>query len=508
MKLSVRMKLFIAMSGLIVFFAITSWALNSQLLNKYYIYKKEKFLIETYDKLNSQYKSDTSAVSLEVEKLERLQGMYIALYNSNYFCIYESMQGKNDFPEKKDFPGKRDIPKQIFGAFAAPEYHSVEEYLRKNTELLDAKKSIILNFNSKRLKTGFLTIVAKMNNGDYLLAAVPVAPINENVAIANDFYLFTGIFTILIGGIGVLLLSKKLTKPILEVNELSKKMANLDFTSRYEGKVKDEIGQLGQNINYMADKLEQTINELKLANEKLQLDIEMERRIDSMRKEFISNVSHELKTPIALIQGYSEGLKLNVNDRAEDKDFYCDVIMDETAKMNRLVRELLELSQIEYGNVELDKINFNITELIESVLKKNKLILEERGVKLDLDLLGEHNVYADYDRVEQVFINFFNNAINHLDEKKIIEVRIVEVEEYVRVYVYNSGENIPEDSLEKIWTSFYKVDKARTRAYGGTGLGLSIVRAIQELHNCNYGVENLSSGVEFWFDVSKNDSEL
>jgi signal transduction histidine kinase len=220
-----------------------------------------------------------------------------------------------------------------------------------------------------------------------------------------------------------------------------------------------------------------------------------------MRKEFVYSVSHELKTPIALIRGYAEGLKININKDEENKDYYCDVIMDETIKMNKIVKQLLELSYLESGTVYLEREDFHIMELVGSFMKKNTMLIREKNIQVLVDSEEDILVNADYDRAEQVLFNYINNAVNHVDIKRIIRIRVEKIYNKARITVFNSGSHIPADSLEKIWMSFYKVDKARTREYGGTGLGLSIVRAIQEAHRNNCGVCNVENGVEFWFEL-------
>ncbi|WP_052835275.1 sensor histidine kinase [Syntrophaceticus schinkii] len=177
--------------------------------------------------------------------------------------------------------------------------------------------------------------------------------------------------------------------------------------------------------------------------------------------------------------------------------------MDEASKMNRLVKELLDLSKIESGSFKLDKTAFNLSSLIESVLDKYQPVLVEKGIKVELDIPEYLTVNGDAVRIEQVLVNYLVNAINHTDDKKEIRIQAVIQNEKVRVSIYNSGEKIPDKSLDKIWTSFYKVDKARTRSYGGTGLGLSVVKAIQDLHGNSCGVENLEDGVLFWFEVDR-----
>jgi signal transduction histidine kinase len=251
----------------------------------------------------------------------------------------------------------------------------------------------------------------------------------------------------------------------------------------------------------MSGQLERSIGELVTANEKLLEDIERERRIDDMRKEFIASVSHELKTPIAMIQGYAEGLKLNVNEDEENRNFYCDVITDEAARMNRLVTQLLSLARIESGNAIPEIICFDIAEMARRVLRKSRLVLEERGI--DASIEGEEHslVSADYDMIEQVLTNYITNAVDHTSGDNKLRVRIDSGADKVRVSVFNSGDPIPPESIDSIWTSFYKTDKARTREHGGTGLGLSIVKAIQDAHGNAYGAANVRGGVEFWFDV-------
>lgn len=223
-----------------------------------------------------------------------------------------------------------------------------------------------------------------------------------------------------------------------------------------------------------------------------------------MRKEFLSNVSHELKTPIALIQGYAEGLKENINDDQESRDFYCEVIMDEAQKMNKMVKKLLTLNQIEFGNNFVQIERFDITQMMNSVLNSTHILFEQKEVKLEFDCEEEVYVWSDEYMIEEVFTNFVSNALNHVSGEKIIRVKMDKYDDFLRISVFNTGSCIPEEELEKIWIKFYKVDKARTREYGGNGIGLSIVSAIMKSLNHKYGVYNTEDGVCFWFDVDVN----
>ena len=280
-------------------------------------------------------------------------------------------------------------------------------------------------------------------------------------------------------------------------------MENLDFDVRYKENRHDEIGVLGHSMNSLSDKLEQTISELKTANNELELDLQRRSEQEQMRQEFLANVSHELKTPIALIQGYAEGLQDNVNDDPESREFYCEVIVDEADKMNKMVKKLLSLNQLEFGNGQVHLEHFDLQQVVQSVLSSSEILFRQKEVTLSYD--GDHPVYvwADEYMTEEVVMNYVSNALNHIDGEKIIEVKIVSRDGKARVSVFNTGKPIPEEDIDKIWSKFYKVDKARTREYGGNGIGLSIVKAIMEAHNQAYGVKNYDNGVEFWFELDE-----
>ena len=295
--------------------------------------------------------------------------------------------------------------------------------------------------------------------------------------------------------------SKRITDPIRELARLSDRMADLDFDAKYTSGGSNEIGELGENFNRMSEKLESTISELKKANNSLQKDIEQKDKLEKMRNEFLGNVSHELKTPIALIQGYAEGLKEGVNEDAESREFYCDVIMDEASKMNQMVKNLLTLNQLEFGDEDIVFERFNLTALVKGVLQSMEIMADQAGAKIMLHTEEDIYAWADEFKVEQVVRNYVSNACHHVSGDMVIEVKMVQKDGKVRVSVFNTGNPIPEADAPHIWDKFYKVDKAHTREYGGNGIGLSIVKAIMKSFNQEYGVKNYDNGVEFWFEL-------
>ena len=318
-----------------------------------------------------------------------------------------------------------------------------------------------------------------------------------------------GFTTMIIGGIAISVITERFTKPIEELNGIANGMANLDFSKKYRIQDnEDEINELGRSINTLSDKLEDTIYQLKLNNMELEKDIEQRSRIDEMRKQFISDVSHELKTPIALIQGYAEGLVENVIQDEESKKFYSEVILDEANKMDKLVKRLLELMKLEYEDRNFNDRVFDLSEVINEVIKNSKVILEEKKIDVEFKNTEPINVYADDFYIEQVVTNYFTNAIKNVDKVKgktliKINVKNSKAPGKIRVSVFNTGQNIADEDLSRIWTRFYKVDSSRNRSNGGTGIGLSLVKAIMNKYNSNYGVVNKVDGVEFYFEIDE-----
>lgn len=282
-------------------------------------------------------------------------------------------------------------------------------------------------------------------------------------------------------------------------------MAKLDFSQKYRvTDTEDEINELGRSINTMSDKLETTIKQLQKSNIELEKDIEEKSKIDDMRKQFISDVSHELKTPIALIQGYAEGLIENVSTDEESRRFYAEVILDETNKMDRLVKQLLELMKLEYGKKEFNNEKFDINELINEVIRKCEVMLQKNNIQVEFESKKPIYVWADEFYIEQVVTNYFTNAIKHTEEignNKKIKITVKQLNDKMRITVFNTGKTIPEEDLTRIWGRFYKVDSSRNRQDGGTGIGLALVKAIMNNYQNEYGVNNKKDGVEFYFDV-------
>ena len=362
------------------------------------------------------------------------------------------------------------------------------------------------NVYDTRVDSNFLELTGKMPDNYWIYLRSNYQSIQESASVSNQFMLYVGMIVMIAGVFIMYFVSNQYTKPILRLATHAKNMQKLDFSTRYKDNRDDEIGVLGNSMNALSDRLEKTISELKTANNELQLDLQRRSEQEQMRQEFLANVSHELKTPIALIQGYAEGLMDNINDDEESKEFYCEVIVDEARKMNRMVKKIMDLNQLEFGYNTVTMEHFDIIAMIRAVIAKSDILLKQKEINLAFEEDAPIYVWSDAYMSEEVFTNYLTNAINHADGEKRIDIQLEKKEKTVKITVHNTGEQIPEEDLSKLWDKFYKVDKARTREYGGSGVGLSIVKASMEQLGQPYGVYNCEDGVSFWFELDCQDA--
>lgn len=484
---SVKVKLFFTLSLTILLIIIFLIIVNNFLLENFYLYNKQKTLKAVYETINNYYIDPTKYTNIETE-LEKMS------MKNNFDILIKDNNGINVYTTNKNFTS-------VIG--------TINDIIDKFNEGKELETNDKFSIRKQRdIKTGlsYIMLSGKLENGYFLYIRIPLTSIQDSVTISNNFLLLMAGFTILIASIMVSIVSRKFTEPILELNNIAKKMSNLDFSQKYEvTNAKDEINDLGKSINTMSEKLEKTIKQLRSSNIELERDIEEKSKIDEMRKTFISDVSHELKTPIALIQGYSEGLLENVNNDEESRKFYAEVILDETNKMDKLVKQLLELMKLEYGKREFNNKNFNIVELEKEVIRKSKVIIEEKNAKVEFEDKKDIQVFADDFYIEQVLTNYLTNAIKNVKEingEKIIKISNHIEKDKACVKVFNTGENIKEEDLNRIWNRFYKIDESRNREDGGTGIGLAFVKAIMNNYENKYGVTNKENGVEFYFELN------
>ncbi len=463
--------------------------LCSFFLPRFYEKEKIKIIRSAYDELVSAYDSsrldDSDYLQGRLDDLSMSNDISVVMVNNESVISYSSRSGE------------RDLEMVLVGIILG---------IKRNIESCDEIEMTDDYSLCKITENGntFLEMFGRIGDSYSFLIRTPIESIETSAFYASKLYLILGLCGIFIGSIIIFVISGRISDPILRLSDISARMVDLDFEARYSGKEVNEIGLLGNNINTLSESLEESISGLKTANNELMRDIEKKNIVAKEHSEFISNVSHELKTPISLIRGYAEGLKEGITDDAESRNSYLDVILDETDKMNRMVRDLLNLERLESGDDVIEMERFDIFEVIDTFLNSAGKLAEDAGAEVKWNEKSGNFVWGDPYMAETVFSNYFSNAVHYCKETpagKYIRISFENHDKILRICVFNTGDPIPEDIMPRIWDKFYKADKARTREYGGSGVGLSIVKAVQRSIGMDYGVFNTEEGVTFWFEL-------
>ena len=488
MKKSIKIRLAVTYIVIMCLSLAVMLGVNSLFLEKYYLARKTDSLKNVYQALNNVDNYQYSALN-DDDAFKK----YLA--EKNFRLIVVDPFG-NCYSTTKDEAEM----------LAYMQFES--QFSRGKRVIMEQKDNYVVTKISGDASTmDVVCMYGNLDDKSSFMIRTPIQSIRDSAQISNMFYLYIGLATILISSVIIWIMSRRIIRPLQTLSDISREMTDLHFDVKYHSTSQDEIGILGNNLNKLSEDLEKTISELKTANNELQQDIAKKEEIDEMRKEFLANVSHELKTPIALIQGYAEGLQECINDDAQSREFYCEVIVDEAGKMNQMVKKLLTLNQLEFGNDTVAMERFDLTDLVSGVVQSARLLAEQKGAEIHFNQTEPVYVWGDEFKMEEVVTNYVSNALNHVDYEKKIEIKTEIRQDTVRLSVFNTGDVIPEEDLDKVWVKFYKVDKARTREYGGSGIGLSIVKAIMDSMHQKCGVKNYSNGVEFWFELSCADGQ-
>ncbi|MBQ7792760.1 MAG: HAMP domain-containing histidine kinase [Clostridia bacterium] len=477
---SIRSKLILLFGIILSVTLLLQMLLNLFYAEQYYIHQKSKQINKVYQMLKSQYTDDSEQLYTLLKPAEEASNIRVMIFSDERKMIYLTALDRQF--------GSHTPPAPAPGRFR-PDFRTyledAEAVLQKSP--MSEEENLVL---CGRLNTEY--------GNRYIMLETPVASIQTTVEITNRFSLTVALLALGIGVLFVWIFSNNLTKPIKKIDKIARNVANLDFSMRADAiKGQDEIAHLSENINLMSERWSDMIQKLKVANEELEQYNRYKTQIDTMRKEFVAHVSHELKTPISLLMGYAEMLKNDVE--GIDKSFDCDVIMDESEKMNRLVSNLLEVSRLENGISQLTKETVNLNELLDWILEKQKISLEEKNLQVRKQ--GTTCVSCcDKLKIEQVITNYITNAIRHAREDSALEMNLFREDEGIVFSVYNEGDSIEDKDIKKIWNSFYKADESRTDRTS-TGLGLYIVKTIVIAHGGEVGVCNRDNGVEFWFRI-------
>lgn len=486
LKRKLWFNIFIRIAVIFAAFVLVLTICNVSFLVEFFSHKEKNALKEQLLVVANLDFSDTDTVLSTLSKINENYNFDVEIYTNQGTILYTTHGG-----QMMDF------------------FHQNNEKFNMNHESMQV-------IESENLSNGitFETAVRKFDRSEYMLCRKQISDnmlaevrvqmqlISNSAAIANEFILIISGICFALSIIWVLIFARHFSQPISLMNRITKDMAELNFERRLQVTSSDEIGQLATSINELSSSLSLALNDLKTTNAKLKSDIELERQLDVMRRGFVANVSHELKTPISIISGYAEGLKLDINP--ESREAYCDTIINESERMNRLVLSILELSRYESGQIPLNLQNFNIGILCSDMLSR---IFKNKDINYICEVANDTFCYADALQIEQVLKSLLENAAAHTPKDGNVCVSCSEVGEKLRISVANSGSHIDDEQMPQIWQSFFRGDKSHKRDSSRFGLGLSIVAAIMKLHNTSCGVYNTENGVCFWFEVDKAKSE-
>lgn len=497
MKHSIRLKLFSIIAAFAFMFIFILGTLNMFFYENYYFHDREGTLTDIYSYVDKNYTDDINEISEWLEEQEITIGVRLTLIEASGNVKYDSM-----FREAKNVAVVDE--NLIIHNFPLDDVTITKENLESIAE--NGYTLTTMGTQSEYNKPGnggYLCLIGSLNNSEELLIArIPLSYMAENTSFNMTFLFITGFITLGLCFVIAYFVAMQFTKPLIRMNEMATAMASLDFSHKYEGKANDEIGTLGHNINKLSSHLEKAISDLQKTNENLEHEVKEKERIDNMRQEFIVNVSHELKTPIALVQGYAEGLREGVIFSEDDRAFYCDTIVEEAQRMNSLVMQLLDLSKIELGHAILEKTTTPLKEICDAVVAKTTLLANEKQINITYDDT-DYEIFADESMLYQIITNLLSNAIRYTPKNGKVLIYCNSNENNTTLFVENEGEAIAEKDLSLIFEKFYRTDKARTRESGGSGIGLSIVKAVATAHGGSCGVQNIPNGVKFWVEFPK-----
>lgn len=453
---------------------------------QYYVSQQKDFLKSANSQITTNV-DNLEAIKLQLMILENKESLNTLLLDSSEKIVYSTSKLLSETQKYLDvylFDNNFEIGKTNLKN--NPNSHLLIDTLNKlsNTEMLH----LITSFKFEG-ETYYIVLEKTMANASSTVNGIVL-------------FLFICLIPIcLVSSFVIAKVSSFIISPILELSEISENIANFNFDTPINIKTNDEIGSLAQNIEILSNELKNKFQELENQNLLLEESIKEKDKNAKIQREFISNVSHELRTPITLILGYSEALKMDIDE--ETKKEYMNIIISESHKMSNLITDMLDISRLQSGDKKLVKEEFDFSELINKIVQKHQITFNNNSINFSKSSIKNAIILGDKSKLELVISNFITNAVRYVDDKKEIKMNLRDNHDKYIFSIYNTCNPLSEDDIKKIWGSFYKVDKAHSREKGGTGIGLYLVKTILELHTFEYGVKNINEGVEFYIEIPK-----
>ncbi|WP_242264513.1 HAMP domain-containing sensor histidine kinase [Bacillus cereus group sp. BfR-BA-01422] len=452
-------KLFLSISLTVILIFTISLLLINYLLPKYNIYKTRENLNEFTVQIQNTSVNELEDVIRTIESENNVTVAYTSI-NQSEDDMNEAL--RMQLTKKKVVLNKLWITK--------------DEVMKVKAEGQSNKL-----YDQEKLKASFFAkYIAKDNT--IILMGTSIAHSNEVIKTLNTFYLYIVCFSLLLIILLVWILSKIITTPLKDLSDVAQDISHLKF-KRTKVKTNDEIGELANSINIMSEKLHEAHQDLTDRNEHL--------------KRFMGDVTHELKTPIALVKAYSMGIKDGLDDGT-----YVDTIIKQADQISNLIEELLRFSKLERD--VLQKEEFPIEPLVRSIIDKHKIELESKEIQLQTNSnIKNQVIYADLNKMGMVFQNLISNAIKYTTNQNII-ITLEERNKSVYFQIKNGINAEQIKDIDKIWEPFYVLESSRSKEHSGTGLGLAIVKSILERHGFDYGISIIEEEIRFYINM-KND---
>lgn len=488
MRTYIKNKIIISFAALVFLILVSQLIFNVFFATQYYMNYKSKTMDEVFVKIRDTYDGTSQSI-------EKVVFDYEDKHNIQFFILSSTELIYGSFGRHI-----QELPRQ-----EGSRHEGQNNNFNINPNSLADRMEYLKNPVAKVARTQngenpMLSLFGKFDYNDteiYVSMDLPVASIESSASVFTNSSLVILTIGLILSLFLSIIISKHITDPIREIEEAASSLANLDFSVKVNEDISSiELKHLAQSINAMSTQLHQSMTDLNIANEQLQKDIDYQKQIEQMRREFIGNVSHEMKTPLALLQLYTSNLKNDVEDI--DREFYYDTIIEETEYLNSMVVSMLDISSIESGLLKMEFENICLSELATNLVERMHLMFEDFIV--ETNITENINISGDRKYLEQAMKNFLTNAVEHTEKGGLIKISL---NDGIVFSVFNEGVAILEDDIQHIWGSFYRSDKARVRTSKNVGLGLNIVKTVIQKHNGLCYVENINNGVEFSFTLPK-----
>lgn len=485
-KISIKWKIFLYMVAFTLFLLGLVWFFQiAQLSGFYKKIKKQELknaankVIEAFnadDVSESMYKiSNEYDVAINITDSVGLSIFSVHVFESSHIYIFNSAQFMNLYNKAKSAGGT--VMYEVVGRYRDDKPSSeLQRPMREPSSFWNMRHNEMKNDTSMI----YLRIITSEDGNEYMvMLSSLITPVDATVATLRIQFGYISLIFIVLALIMALLLSRRISRPIVGINESAKRLATGDFQTEFSGKGYKEVEELAKTLNYASTELG---------------------RSERLQKELVANVSHDLRTPLTMITAYSEVMRDLPGENTPEN---AQVIIDETKRLTMLVNDILDLSKLQAGATELKTERFNFTTSVLAVMKRFSKLTEQQGYNIIFEYREEVYVEADEFKVHQVLYNLINNAINYSGEDKQVIVKQIVHGKTVRIEIIDHGNGIGPEELCNIWDRYYKVDKTHKRAFLGSGIGLSIVKNILKLHNAKYGVNSvLGKGSTFWFELN------